>query len=412
MAKRKHAINVVLEQDKAVEPAKRSMSANFWFILLAVVAVAGYFVGANNNQIYGVIAPVFGQKVYTSDVDLDPVEATFRALKANYDGDLTDAELIDGASRGLVDAVGDDYTVYMDAQETLDFNNDLSGNIGGGIGAEISIRNSRVAIVRILRDHPAESAGLMAGDVILKINDESTDDWTVSEAVGKIRGEVGTTVKLSVLRTDEVKEFSVTRDTVINPSAYSSIKDGVGILVLNRFDSDTYDLARLAASEFVEADVTGVVLDLRGNGGGYLDSAKEIAGLWLNDKVVVSERSGDTVIAELKSSRVTLLEGLPTAVLVNSSSASASEILAGALQDHKAATVVGGTTFGKGSVQKLISLPDGAQLKVTIARWYTPNGKNITEEGITPDIEASLTQANLDTNQDPQLDAAIKSLQP
>lgn len=393
--------------EKAV---KKQLSSNVWLMLIAIVAVAGYLLGMQNNQIAGLLAPVFGQKVYTGEVDLSSVEDTFRALKANYDGNLNDEALIEGANKGLVSAAGDKYTIYMNAEEAANYANDLAGNIGGGIGAEIGIRNSKTTIVRVLDSNPAKDAGLKAGDVIFSINDQSTEGWTVEQTVAKIRGDVGTTVKLSILRGNTTNEFNVERRAIVNPSVRYEIRNSVGILTIDRFDNETASLARAAAREFVDKNVKGVVLDLRYNGGGYVDAAQDVAGLWLDNKTVVTERTGNRVTSELKSSRTPLLNGIPTAVLVNSGSASASEIVAGALQDHEAAKIVGETTYGKGSVQTLIQLPEGAQLKVTIAKWYTPNGKNITENGIAPDVKIALTQADSDANKDPQLDAATNAL--
>lgn len=217
---------------------------------------------------------------------------------------------------------------------------------------------------------------------------------------------MGTTVKVVVLRGEEKKDFTITRATVTNPSVRSSVQDSVGILTISRFDSETADLSKRAAQSFKAQGVKGVILDIRDNGGGYITAAQEVAGLWLDDKVVVSERTGGKVTEELKSGGDPILRGLPTVVLVNGSSASASEIVAGALQDHQAATLVGEKTFGKGTVQKVIDLGAGTQLKVTVARWYTPHGKNITKEGISPDQKVELTSEDVNAGKDPQLDAA------
>jgi len=395
--------------EKKLEGSK-FITKNISIILIAVSLMAGYFVGMNSSKIVGVIAPVFGYKTYTADIDLSSVEATFRALKANYDGDVSDSDLIIGANKGLVDAAGDKYTVYMDSAEVSSFSNDLSGNIGGGIGAEISLRNDRATIVRLLSDNPAQKAGLMAGDVIMKVNSDDTTGWTVEQTVLKIRGEVGTTVKLTIKRGDETKVFSVTRDTIIAPSVDSKIEGNLGILTVSRFDSETATLARSAAQEFVNKGVKSVILDLRGNGGGYVDAAQALAGLWLDNQIVVTEKTNGKVVDQLRSGRNPILANIPTVVLVDSGSASASEIVSGALQDYKVAKLVGTKTYGKGSVQQLISLPGGAQLKVTVARWYTPNGKNINEEGVAPDVTVDITPGDINSGNDPQLDAAIKQL--
>jgi carboxyl-terminal processing protease len=384
----------------------RRVPASVMVIAFIFVAGVGYIAGTFNAQIVGVVAPLFGARISTETLDLSSVQSTYQALKANYDGEIDDSALIEGANKGLVDALGDEYTVYMNQQENQEFDNSLTGNIGGGVGIELGLRNDALTIVRILKDNPAEDAGLNVNDVIIAVNNESVEGLSVQDTVLKIRGEVGTTVKLTVLRGTETENFTVTRAQVNNPSVYSSIKDGVGIMTVTRFDNETGAQARAAAQEFKDAKVRGVILDLRGNGGGYVTSAQDLASIWLDRKVVVSERRGNTVVDELKTGSNPLLGGVPTVVLVNASSASASEIVAGALKDHGAAQLVGEKTFGKGSVQKLISLPLSAELKVTIARWYTPNGANISEQGITPDKAVTLTSEDINAGRDPQLDAA------
>jgi carboxyl-terminal processing protease len=382
------------------------VSKTIYFLTIAIVAGVGFVAGTRSNELLGAIAPVFGFKVETSTLDLASVQQTYQQLKANYDGDLDTTKLIEGASRGMVAGAGDEYTVYMDSKEAESFDNDLTGQIGGGVGAEIGVRAGQPTILRVLADNPAEKAGVKAGDVIVAVNDESANGWSSDKAAGKIRGEVGTTVKLVVVRESEKKEFTLTRATVTNPSVQSRVENGLGILTITRFDDQTYTLAKQAAQMFKQQNVRGVILDLRDNGGGYLQAAQDVAGLWLNDKVVVSERTGGKVTDELRSGSDTVLAGIPTVVLVNAGSASASEIVAGALQDYGAAKLVGEKTFGKGTVQKILDLGGGAKLKVTIARWYTPKGKNITKSGITPDQKVELTTTDADAGRDPQLQAA------
>lgn len=373
---------------------------------IAFVAVIGFVAGTRDNEIIGAIAPVLGFKVETSELDLSSVQQTYQQLKLNYDGTLDTRKLIEGASRGLAEATGDPYTVYMDSKEAEEFNKSLSGEIGGGIGAAIGVRNGKPTITRVIPDNPADKAGVQAGDIIIGINDEATDEWTSDRAAEKIRGEVGTTVKLAVLRGGDTKEFTITRQEVTDPSVESSVQDGIGVLTVRRFDKETATLARKAARSFEEQKVKGVILDLRDNGGGYLEAAQDLAGIWLKDKVVVSERVDGKETDTLKSDGDTILEGVTTVVLVNGSSASASEIVAGALKDHKAALLVGEKTYGKGTVQSVIQLGGGAQLKVTIARWFTPNGKNITKEGIAPDQEVKMSIDDVNAGRDPQLEAA------
>lgn len=370
----------------------------------------GYLAGTFHVQFVANIASVFGAKVYTGTLDLSTVQSTYQSLKANFDGELDDQTLIDGANRGLVEAAGDEYTEFLSREEADAFNNDLSGSIGGGVGIELNERNEQVTVIRVLENTPAENEGLLAGDIIVGINDEERTDWTVEQVVQRVRGEIGTTVRLVVIRAEERKSFSVTRAEIVNPSVYSRVEEGVGIITMSRFDEQTASLARRAAQDFVDQGVDGVILDLRGNGGGFLTAARDVAGIWLDNEVVVIEKAGNRVIDELRSGSNPILEGVPTVVLVDGFSASASEIVAGALQEYEAATVIGETTFGKGSVQQLIPLPDGAQLKVTIARWFTPQGRSISDTGIEPNraVERSLEDVN--ENRDPQLRAALEEL--
>jgi carboxyl-terminal processing protease len=379
-------------------------------IAFVLIAGLGYIAGTFHTQILGAIGPVFGVKVVTDTLDLSSLQTTYQTLKGNYDGTIDDRALIEGANKGMVDALGDEYTVYMNKEESTTFNNDLSGNIGGGIGIELALRNDLLTIVRVLKDNPAEKAGLAVGDIVTKVNDESVEGQSVEQTVMKIRGEVGTTVKVSILRAAGLKDFTLTRAEVNNPSVYTSVTDGIGVMTITRFDDETGSLARAAAQEFKNQNVKAVVLDLRGNGGGYITAAQEVAGLWLNNQVVVSERANGKVVDELRSGRNPMLEGLPTIVLVNASTASASEIVAGALQDLGVAKLVGEKTFGKGSVQKLIELPGEAELKLTVARWYTPKGANISKQGISPDTVVGMTTEDVSAGRDPQLDAAKELL--
>jgi carboxyl-terminal processing protease len=396
-------------EDQYVRPEKqkKGITKTIYFLSIAVAVLVGFVGGTRSNEILAVIGPIFGMKVETGTLDLASLQKTYQALKANFDGEVESDKLIDGANHGLVASLGDPYTAYMTADEAAEFQKDLTGDVGAGIGAEIGVRKDQPTILRVLPNHPAEKAGLQSGDVIAAINDEASLTLTADEAANKIRGEAGTTVKVVILRGDETLDFTITREKINNPSVSSEVKDGVGILAVTRFDDQTASLARQAAREFKNQNVRGVVLDLRGNGGGYLTAAQDVAGLWLKDKVVVSERTGGRVTDELKSGGDPILESVPTVVLVNGASASASEIVAGALQDYGAASLVGEKTFGKGTVQKLLDLGDNTMLKVTVARWYTPNGKNISEEGIKPDKEAALTAEDVDAGKDPQLEAAL-----
>ena len=397
---------------KVRDMAERRLPGSMITIGLIVVLGLGYIAGTFNNQIISTVAPLFGMKSYAGTLDLSGLQTTYRTLKANYDGTTDDQALIEAANKGMVSALGDPYTLYFNAKEAAAFNNDLTGTIGGGIGVELSLRNEHITVVRVLADNPGEKAGMAVGDVITNVNDTPvTAAMALNDVVLKIRGDVGTTVKIIVARGTDTKDFTITRANVTNPSVYAKVTNGIGIMTITRFDDQTGQLAQAAARSFKNQNVTSVILDLRGNGGGYLTAAQEVASLWLNNKTVVTERTKGTITDDLKSGTDPILTGLPTTVLVNASSASASEITAGALQDNGVAKLVGVTTFGKGSVQKLIDLPGGAQLKVTIAKWYTPKGKNISKEGITPDKVVTISADDINAGRDPQLDAAKALLQ-
>jgi carboxyl-terminal processing protease len=377
---------------------------------LVLMLGIGFVAGIYRYDILGAIAPAFGVKTSSQTIDTTALQQTYRTLLANYDGELDTNALINGASRGMVAAAGDPYTAFFDESEAEQFNNDLSGSIGGGIGAQIGIQDEVVTLVKILSGTPAERAGLKAGDTVKSINGEPTAGYTTDDAVAKLRGEIGTTVKIAITRSGEDKEFTITRAEISAPSVESELKDGIGTITITRFDIDTGALARRAAQQFKDAGVKGVILDLRGNGGGYVAAAQSVAGIWLKNKRVVTEKAGDTVVDEITTGSNTILEGVKTIVLVDGNSASASEIVAGALKDYNAATLVGTKTYGKGTVQQLLPLANGSMLKVTVARWYTPNGVNISEVGIEPDTTVKITSEDITQGNDLQRQAALNAL--
>jgi carboxyl-terminal processing protease len=385
---------------------QKPITRSFLFLCVAVAIVVGFVGGTRSNELIGAIAPLIGIKVETDTVDLSSVQATYRELKANFDGKLDKQALIDGASRGLVAAAGDQFTVFLDAKEAGALQKDLTGNIGAGIGAVIGVRGDQPTILRVLSDQPAQKAGVLGGDVITAINGENTNAWTSGKSAEKLRGADGTTVKLTVRRDTETKDFTITRAIIDNPSVDSKVENDIGIMSITRFDDKTSSLARTAAEGFKAQGVKGVIVDLRGNGGGYLEAAQEMASIWLNDKVVVSERTNGITTDELRSEKNAILDGVKTVLLVDEDSASASEILTAALHDYGAATLVGEKTYGKGTVQKIVELGGGTQLKVTIARWYTPKGKNVSNQGIIPDKKVGITKEDVNAGRDPQLDAA------
>ena len=385
----------------------RSITPVTFFVTVALVAVVAFVVGTRSDQIYAAVAPMFGLKVATGTLNTDVLQQTYQDLKANFDGKLDTTQLEDGAARGMVATAGDKYTVFMDKQEAEDFNKDLDGQVSG-IGAEIGLRNNQPTILRVIANSPAEQAGLQVGDMFVSVNGTSVAGKDAATVATAVRGDSGTTVKLTMKRGDTTKDYSITRAQVDDPSVRWNIVGGnIGVMTISRFDGQTGNLATKAAEEFKAKGVKGVIVDLRDNGGGYLDAAQTVAGLWLNNKLVVTEKTNGQVVDSIMSGNNPILAGLKTVVLVNGGTASASEIVSGALQDYGVATLVGEKTFGKGSVQKVINLPGGRLLKVTVAKWYTPKDKNINGQGITPDKVVGLTAADANAGQDPQEDAAL-----
>lgn len=383
-------------------------------LVSSLVAVAiftfGWGVGNGNISLGFGDSPSPQSSELPAQLNYEGVDEVYSALKASFDGELTQTELEDGLKRGLAQAAGDPYTEYLTAEESREFDEGLSGSFTG-IGAELSKQDDAITVIAPLAGFPAEAAGLRAKDIIIEIDGKPAYDLTITEAVKRIRGPKGTVVKLKVLRDNKDIDLEITRDNINIPSVESEIKDGnIGYIKITRFGDDTVELVQQAATEFAAVKVKGVVVDVRNNPGGLLNGAVDISSVWLNDKTVLTERRGDVTIKTYTSGSNAILEGVPTVVLINEGSASASEILAGALRDNKAATLLGETSFGKGSVQKLETLSFGGTLKVTIARWFTPEGKNIDESGIAPDKEVKFTEEDFEKKRDPQLDAAIQSL--
>ena len=380
-----------------------------WFLTLVIVAIVSFVAGARSDALFANVASVFGARTSNKTIDLSSVQKTYQELIANYDGKLDTQKLIYGANRGLVEAAGDPHTAYMDPDETKEFDKSLSGQIGGGIGAEIGLRNNKPTIIKPLENSPAQKAGIKAGEAIVKVNDEASSDWSVEKVVGKIRGEVGTSIKLTLLSDGQTREVSVVRQNIVSPAVESEIDGEIGILKVNRFGDDTVSLSRKYASEFVEKGVKKVILDLRNNPGGTVGAAQGLLGIWLDNQIAMTERRGSEIVKTLRTTGTPILGNMKTVVLINGNSASASEITAGALREYGKATLVGQKSYGKGSVQIVLGLPGGSQMKVTEARWYTPKGKNIDKTGIEPDVKVDLSSDDVNNNVDPQMDKA-KSL--
>jgi carboxyl-terminal processing protease len=341
----------------------------------------------------------------------DGINELYQQLVDNFDGEITDEALLNGQKSGLVAAAEDPYTEFLTAQETKEFNDGLNGSFEG-IGAELSREGNFVVIVAPIKGTPADKAGIQPGDVIIEIDGESAANISVTEAVTRIRGPKGEEVILTIIRDGQELVVPIIRDTITIESVEWEKRDNTGIITISRFGDDTVELTRRAAQELKDQGITNVVLDVRNNPGGLLDAAVNVSSVWLpKGSTVLEEKRNGVVVQTFKTTDQPVLPGMPTVVLINGGSASASEIVAGALRDNKAATLIGEQTFGKGSVQRVIPLSGGGSLKVTIARWFTPEGKNIDKEGIAPDQAVELTAENREADQDPQLDAALQKLQ-
>lgn len=375
-------------------------------VLVLVIFASGVVVGKGNIHIWG--GKGVSNSTAPSSLNYASVDAVYSILKNDFDGTLNQTKLNEGLKRGLVDAAGDPYTEYFNPADAKDFNNQLSGSITG-IGAELGTdAQNNIVIVSPLSGYPAEKAGLKPKDIIAAVDSQTTQNMSVDAVVRKIRGKEGTKVTLTVVRgTAKPFEVTITREKITIPSVKYQEDGNIGYLKISQFTNDTVELATKAAQEFKAKGVKGVVLDLRSDPGGYLTGAVGVSSLWVDKgKTIVQERRGSTVVSTEVASGNNILKGLPTVVIIDGGSASASEITAGALRDNGAATLVGVKSFGKGSVQQVENLPDGSELKITIARWFTPNGKNIDRQGITPDTEVTVSDQDAAAGKDPQKDKA------
>ncbi len=338
--------------------------------------------------------------------ELKPV---YDSLVTNYDGEISRKDVIEGAKKGLTAALGDPYTVYMDAEESKEFQNDLHGTIEqAGVGIEMGLRDGYVRVLRTLPDNPARAAGILAGDIIYKVDGEEVYALSVDEIAKKVRGDVGSEVTITVVRNGEELSFTMKREAINNVSTYTEYDGQTAIITVTRFDNDTGKLVQQEVQQhFNEHNVNKVILDLRGNGGGYVSAAQNLLSLWIDGETVLIQKSKGISDTPSKASRgLAVLKDMKTIVLVNGSTASASEIVAGALQDYGKATILGEKTYGKGVVQNLFNQSGGATLKITIASWYTPLGRSINKEGIEPDIEVKRSYDDINNMIDPQMDAA------
>lgn len=348
------------------------------------------------------------------DVDFKMFWEVWHFVKEKYlEQPVLDTQLFYGAISGIVNALGDPYSVFLDPELTQEFTQELAGTFEG-IGAEIGIKKGQLTIIAPLPETPADRAGLRAGDFILKIDDQDTAGMPLEIAVSNIRGQKGSTVALTILRGGwkEPRKVPIVRDKInVQSVTWKEQQDGIAYLKIVYFNENTIPNFEEAVRAILARDPKGIVLDLRNNPGGFLEVGVRVASEWIDpaEIVVIQESQGSqkTVFRAEGSAR---LRGIPTVVLLNTGSASASEIVAGALRDHGAATLVGENTFGKGSVQIFERMRNGASVKLTVAHWLTPNGEKINGEGLAPDIVVEMTREDVDNSDDPQLEKAMELL--
>ncbi|MFA5820512.1 MAG: S41 family peptidase [Candidatus Gracilibacteria bacterium] len=398
---------------------KRSRFFSYFLVALLFFALGwqgnerGYLNFANNGADENE-----DQISVADDVDLSLFWTVWNSVAEKYiDENAVEKEkMVYGAIKGMVNALDDPYTVFMDPEESREFSDSLEGTLEG-IGAELSVEDKNIVIVSPIKDSPAERAGLLPGDIIYKINDELAGDMTLFEAIGKIRGQKGTTVNLTIIRenVDRPIEVSIVRESIeLESVTVEELDNGITYLSVNQFNEKTLDEFNKAISAMILKEPKGLIIDLRYNGGGYLDAAVDMLSFLLpsnTEAVKLRERQAvGTKDKTLYTNGNPKLLNVPLVVLVNEGSASASEILAGAIQDNKRGGVMGTQSFGKGTVQEVASFEDGSSIRITIAKWLTPNGRDINKIGITPDMIVELTDDDIAKKYDRQKEEAIKYL--
>ena len=377
-------------------------------LIIIIVALVAFQLGTSKGQLdCKVCAP--------EDLDFSLFWEAYNELQDKFVKKelLNDQDIVYGAVQGMAASLNDPYTIFLSPEETQSFLEDVDGHFEG-VGMEIGIRDEQLQVIAPLEGTPAKAAGFMAGDKIVSIDGVSTIDLTVEEAVTLIRGPKGTDVTLTIYRSnwEELRDLTVTRGVIEIPSLSWEMKDGnIAHIQLYQFSRLAGGDFRKAAYEIINSEADRIVLDLRNNPGGYLEISIEIAGWFLNngDIVVIEEfREGEEQVHETGGTG--LLKDYKTVVLINQGSASASEILAGALRDNRGTLLIGEKSYGKGSVQQLEDLTGGSSLKITIAEWLTPSGSLITDVGLEPDIEVDYTEEDYLNDEDPQLQRAIEAV--
>lgn len=391
-------------------------------LVVGIIFFTGYYFGKQNtSEINKVTALINKTKGAPSDVDFalfwkawNIVNDKYVTTNSTTTVKIGDQARVYGAIEGMVKSLGDPYTIFLPPTEAKIFGEEISGNFEG-VGMEVGTKEGILTVIAPLKSTPAYKAGMKSGDKILKINETATSGLSTEEAIKIIRGKKGTPVRFTVIREGNKGplEITVIRDVINIPTIDTEVKDDVFIIRLYNFSAISANLFRESLREFVESGKVKLIIDVRGNPGGYLDAAIDMASWFLPaGKVVVKEDFRDEKDAQIFRSKGYNIfnNNLRLVVLIDGGSASASEILAGALKDHGVAKLVGVQSFGKGSVQELIDIGQGTSLKVTIAKWLTPNGISISHQGLTPDEVVKLDEEEFKKGNDTQLNKALEIL--
>ncbi len=387
-------------------------------VLVLIFFVAGIYIGYNGQPAIAKIDSVLNKEpAFASPVDFEPFWKVWNLIDEKYPGEISDQEKVWGAIQGLASSVGDPYTVFMPPSEASDFRDEIDGEFGG-IGIEMGMKDGLVTVISPLKDTPAYKVGMQAGDIIIKIDNTTISNMTLDEVATLVKGQAGTKVKITVIRsgTDNPIEFDIERAIISIPILESEYlkEDDVFVISLYSFTANAPVLFQGALRDFLNTKSENLILDLRGNPGGYLDGAIDISSWFLStNQTVLREDFGDGSSEKVYKSRgydIFKSKDLDMVILVDEGSASASEIVAGALKENNVAVLVGQKTYGKGSVQELLPITPETSLKITVAKWLTPNGLSISEHGLTPDYTIDLTDAYLETGEDAQLLKAIELL--
>lgn len=387
-------------------------------LLVASSFIVGIYIGNNNRPEIDKITGISGKETQvTTQTDFSPFWKVWNTINEKYPSasKITDQKRVYGAISGLMDSLNDPYSVFFTPDEAKSFEEEIAGNFDG-IGMEVGMKDKVLTVIAPLKDTPAYKADIKSGDKILKIDKTTTTGLSIEEAIKLIRGPKGTTVVLTIFREGikQPKEIKIVRDTIDIPTLDTeSRKDGIFVIKLYSFSANSANLFRNAIKKFTESGNTKLLLDLRGNPGGYLDAAVDMASWFLKSgKTIVTEDYGNNKAPQIYRSKGYDIfnEKLKFVVLIDGGSASASEILAGAMQDNGRAKLVGSQSYGKGSVQQVVDVTPDTILKITVAKWLTPNGTSISEKGLTPDYPVEITQKDVDAKIDPQLNKAVELL--